>query len=543
MMRAPVRANRRRAPVASGVAIPAPVAGWDAVSPLAKMPDDRAVVLDNWFPQPGYVEVRRGFNAAAGGMGSGPVESLLVYHGLTSAASKLIAAADSKLYDITDGVPLAVQTGLANNRWQWINFSTPAGKFLWCCNGADDPVHYNGSAWANPSLTISGYTGADIVHVNAHKKRLWFAFVDSTDAGYLGTEAIAGTVSLLPLGSYFTKGGYLVATATWTIDGGDGVDDKLVAISSRGQVAVFVGTDPSSVDAWALEGIYNVGPPIGRRCFTQVAGDLALINIDGVLPLSRALQVDRGSAPNIAITANINRAMNEAARNYSGNFGWELTPYPRGTMAILNVPLQQASTQHQYVMNTLHGAWCRFTGANANCWAVFNDELYFGGNDGTVYKADVGASDNGEIISATGQTAYSYYGAPGRIKHYGMIQPLLTTNADTRPAIGISTDFQDNASVGTPSTAETGEARYDDIAVYDTATYAAEFRSVTDWTGLAGVGQAASVHFRVSTGSGSNVGKWDVSKWDIAEWQAGTPADVSIQLNGFNVIFERGGFI
>ena len=51
-------AVKRRPPavVAQGVPIPAPVGGWDAISPLANMPVDRAVVLDNWIPRPGWIE-------------------------------------------------------------------------------------------------------------------------------------------------------------------------------------------------------------------------------------------------------------------------------------------------------------------------------------------------------------------------------------------------------------------------------------------------------------------------------------------------------
>jgi hypothetical protein len=37
-------------------------------------------------------------------------------------------------------------------------------------------------------------------------------------------------------------------------------------------------------------------------------------------------------------------------------------------------------------MNTINGSWWKFTGWSANCFELFGDELYYGGN-GTVYKA------------------------------------------------------------------------------------------------------------------------------------------------------------
>lgn len=541
MIRRAARSNPGKREVSRGSSIPAPVGGWDAVNALADMPEDRAVVLENWFPSTTDVRVRRGHQVQCGGMGSGVVDSLLVYNGLTVATSKLFAATDNKIYDVSASGTAVVtdRVGLANNRWQYVNFTTTGGKFLWACNGADSPIHYNGSAWAQPSIT--GVTPSDIINVNAHKNRLWFVLKDSTKAAYLPTGAIAGAATTFELGGLFTQGGYLVAMATWTRDGGSGADDLAVFISSRGQVAVYAGTDPASGTTWELIGVYDVGPPIGYRCFTKVGGDLALLNIDGVLPLSNVLNLDRAAQTKAAITANINNAMNEYARSYKGNFGWELTPYAKGTMAVLNVPIQEGQTQIQPVMNTITGAWCKFTGMNANCWAVFKDNLYFGGNDGFVYEADRGGQDLLTPIDAVGQGAYNYYNMRGRLKNWKLLQPLLTTDSDARPVIGISTDFRDNASLGTPSSSQTISALYD-VALYDVDVYAVEGRTVADWTSISGIGQCAAIHFRARTGRESGVSIWGVSEWGEGEWSYSVSGEVVMRLNGFNVIHENGGF-
>lgn len=547
-MRQPLRRKRAaRSQVATGTSIEAPVGGWDAVSSLDDMPPDRAVVLDNWFPTTSDVRVRRGFKGHAAGMGGEAVESLLPYHGVSSATNKLFAASNNDIWDVTSGGN-AVDQGvtITNNRVQYVNFTTPGGKFIWICNGTDAPLHYNGSVWAAPSITsastVTTVNASDIIHVNAHKHRLWFVQKDSTKAAYLPVNSVAGAATTFELGSLFTKGGYLNAMATWTMDGGAGVDDKAVFISSRGQCAVYAGTDPSSANTWALEGVYDLGPPIGRRCFTKVAGDLALINVDGVVPLSRALGQDRANVSAIAITKNINNAMNTAARSYRTLFGWELTPYIKGTMAILNVPIQEGILQHQYVMNTETGAWCRFTGMNANCWADFNDNLYFGGNDGLVYQADTTGVDFDGVIEAIGQGAYNYYNARGQLKDWKMVQPLLTTDSDSRPAVGMSTDFKDNAVLGTPSAAATTSALYD-TAVYDTDLYSLENRSVTDWVTVSGIGQCASIHFRANTGPEEGVALWGYGEWNEALWAEQPSGDIVMRLQGFNVLHERGGIL
>lgn len=520
MLRKPARPNPGRRQVSKGKSIPAPVGGWDAVSALADMPEDRAVRLENWFPTTTDVRVRRGHVVHCDDMGTSPVGTLMVYNGLTTATSAMFAVTDGDIYDVSASGAGSVtsETGLANSRWQYVNFTTSGGKFLWCCNGADAPLHYNGSVWAAP--TITGITASDIINVNGHKNRLWFVLKDSTKAAYLATGAIAGAATTFELGGLFTRGGFLVAMATWTRDGGAGPDDLAVFMSSRGQAVVYAGNDPAAANTWELIGVYDVGPPIGYRCFTKVGADLMLVNLDGVLPLSKGLVLERSAQAQVTITLNINSAMNEAARSYKGNFGWEMTAYAKGTMAILNVPIEEGATQEQYVMNTITGAWCKFSGMNANCWAVYKDDLYFGGNDGVVYKADTGGVDVATAIDAIGQGAYNFYDSMGVLKQWRMLQPLITTDSDSRPSIGISTDFKDNVALGTPTASVLASALYD-IAVYDVDVYAVEGRTVADWTSISGVGQCASVHFRAQTAS---------------------TGEVVMRLNGFNVIHENGGF-
>jgi hypothetical protein len=548
MIRRPARSNPARRQVASGASIPAPVGGWDAVSALADMPTDRAVVLDNWFPRPGDVEVRRGHTAHAAGMGSNPVETLAVYNGTTSAASRMFAITGATIWDVSSAglATTTGQTGLSNNRWQHVNFSTAAVTVLYLVNGVDEPRYYNGSSWTVPAGAITGILPAErtaLINVNAHKNRLWFIIKDTTTAVYFPTSSLSGAAEKFELGGFLTKGGYLVAMGTWTRDGGSGSDDYAVFVSSRGQAVVYQGTNPASPQAWSLVGVFDVGAPIGYRCFTKVGGDLALINIDGVLPISKALvESQSGAAGAIAFTNRIQNAVNEATRQYADNFGWEFVVYPRGTMALLNVPIQESTTQHQYVMNTLTGAWCRFKGQNANCWAVFRDELYFGGNDGKVNVADTGSIDLGTPVDAIGQTAYSFYNSRGQVKRWTMIQPLVTTDSTFAvPSVGVSTDFKDNATLTTPAPANVPAARFDE-AIWDQDVFPAESRAVADWLSISGIGQCASIHFRARTGSEDGVSFWGFDEWGEAVWSGDVSQDVVERVNGFNLVYERGAF-
>jgi hypothetical protein len=93
--------------------------------------------------------------------------------------------------------------------------------------------------------------------------------------------------------------------ANWNIDGGLGADDYAAFLSSQGEVALYKGTDPASSTTWALQGVYWLGSPIGRRCFVQYGSDVAVISQDGLLPLSKELPQNRINSNVVALTDTI----------------------------------------------------------------------------------------------------------------------------------------------------------------------------------------------------------------------------------------------
>ena len=543
MLRQALSVNAARERVVSGAIIPAPVEGWDAESPLASMDPKRAVSLINWFCQPGFIEVRNGSQLHASEMGlTTPVESLLIWEG--PSARSLWAAAGSVIYNVTAALAgTSTVTSLTNARWQHVNFTTPGGHFLFIVNGADAPRHYNGSSWATP--TITGFTADNAIGINIHKKRLWFTLINSTKAAYLPVNQIAGVATTFELGSLFSKGGVLQAMATWSIDAGVGIDDLAIFISSRGQIAVYRGTDPNSASTWALVGVYDLGTPIGRRCFTKVGNDLAVITVDGVIPISVALGFDRAAVEKVSITKRIAQAMNKAARLYKNNYGWELEIYAAGTMAILNVPVSENDTAEQYVMNTLTGAWSKFQGWNANVFAVFNDKLYFGNNTGEVVLADTGSADIGTAITATGETAYAAFGNQANLKRFTMIQPLLRTIGNPRMSLGISTDFNETFLLSTPTGSTVAAAQWD-AAKWDEDEWPQDSSSSTDWTSTPALGRFASVKFRTTTGDSVGDASWGFGVWSKNKWGSGGSGgnvDQTMEINGFNVLAEVGEFV
>jgi hypothetical protein len=494
--------RQQRMPVSTP--LPIPTGGLDAVSPLTSMPPDRAIVLDNFFPRLKDIELRRGHAAHCDTGETGEaIESLMVYNAPVGSSDRMFAAVAGNIEDVTTSTPSESITGLSNNRWQHINFSTSGGNFLVMCNGANGVRYYDGSAWA--TSTITGVTAADLIHICGFKNRIWFVEKESSDAWFLPPDSIQGAASRFPLGGVFQEGGFLMAIATWALDGGDGPDDRIAFISSEGEVAIYAGADPTNAASWSLQGVYKVGAPIGRRCTLKIGGDVAIICVDGVVPLSKAMVVERGSALTVAITANIQPLLNAAAKDFRDIFGWELCSYPLGTMAILNVPQLLNETAIQYVMNTVSGAWCRFTGWNANCFAVFQEELYFGGNDGVVYQADTSGADNGEPIVGEVQTAFND-GSNPMLKIWCLVRPFIITDGDVQPGIAVNVDYRNDAQVET-SPAVLPDAAEWDIAEWDVDVWPIEENLVAEWQEVGAVaGNVASIKMQVAAqGAGSDV--------------------------------------
>ena len=523
---------------ASGASIPSPIEGWDAVSPIAAMSPKRAVRLINWFPQPDWVEPRKGYTLHTDTLSSFPVETLAAYHGAT--INKLFAASDDTIYDVTSAFASVVSlTGTHGARYQYINFANSGGNYLYMVNGEDDPIYYDGASWA--SATITGVSGSDIVDVNAHKSRIWFAERDTTDAWYLPIENIQGAATRFPLGALFTNGGVLNSIGTWSVDAGTGPQDYIVFVSSRGQVAIYGGIDPAS--DFALVGVFDMGPPIGRRCLTKVGADLAIISLDGVLPLSKAMIFERAAVVNAALTQRIQRVMNQSASLYKDNFGWELISYPKGTRAILNVPVSENEEQVQYVMNTLSGAWCQFTNMNANTWEVFVDDLYFGGNEGHVYLADTGTTDYNNIFRADMMTAFNYFGSRGQQKRYMMCRPLINTDRQITPGLAFNVDFKDTAAISVQSVAVPVDALWD-VALWDTGVWGGEVQVQDSWTSVTGLGYCASVRMLIEVDQPDTGVAWGHALWGINNWgETNVSSESVLQVNSFDVLMQTGAYI
>jgi len=473
---------------------PAPIFGWNSRDPLAAMGESDAVVFDNWFARTGYVITRRGCIDWATGF-PGQVNSMLVYNGATS--SQLFGCAVPGIYNATSQgtIGAAVVGGLIGDKFKYVNFSTAGGKFLLAVNGADLAQSYDGTTWSNPAITgLGALTTADFDHISIWKSRVFLTQKNSMSVWYLGINSIAGAASQIDFGSLFKMGGRIVATANWTIDGGYGMDDHLVIITSKGQIAVYNGTDPSSAANFVLIGVYDLGSPVGNKPYVKYGGELIIMTLDGFQPLSGYLTSTRTNNK-LAISDKISGAVTQATTDYQNNFGWEVVLFPKENMLLFNIPVKQSKESQQYVMNTITGAWSRFLGWNANSFEVKDDDLYFAAN-GKICKAWQGFSDSELPINTDVKTSFSYFNAMGQIKQWKMARLVLNGNLKPNLNMGLNVDFEDKNVSNTASFS--GANNLWDQAIWDSANWSGVI-IYKDWQSVSGYGYCAALRIKTSS--------------------------------------------
>ena len=329
-----------RSQASQTVTVAAPIGGWNARDALGAMDPLDAVTLQNFWPGTNSVILRSGYTKHATGLPA-QVQTLMAYSSGTS--NKLFAVSDGKIYDATNtgAVGAAAVSGLTNSKFQYTNITTTGGSYLMAVNGADKLRTFDGTNWHKDGdgapYDITNVDTATVSNIILFKNRIWLTTSNTLKAWYLPVNSIGGAAVALDMTSVFQLGGYIMAGMTWTLDAGYGVDDYLVFITSNGEALVWRLTDPTTPTGISQIGLYKVGAPIGRRCFSKFGGDLLIITQDGVVPMSGALQSSRLD-PRVSITNKIQYAMSAAISAYGGNFGWCLLYYPKENQLILNVP-------------------------------------------------------------------------------------------------------------------------------------------------------------------------------------------------------------
>lgn len=468
--------------------VSAPVGGWNARDALAEMRPEDAIRLVNWFPRATYCESRGGATNWTTGMAASG-KSLMAYNA-PSGSNKLFCGTSSGIYNVSaqGAAPAAETATVTNGKFQHVNFATASGtEYLIAVNGVDKPLYYDGTTWVSVDAVsvpaITGVTTPNLIHVNVFKFRLFFIEKSKLSFWYLPVASLGGAAVEFQLNTLFSRGGFVMAMGTWTIDSGTGSEDLAVFITSEGEAAVFQGSTPGSATDWNLVGVYFVGKPIGRRCFASLGGDMILLLQEGAFPLSKALltaAIDRSKA----LTNRIELAFQQEARLFNSVFGWEACIFPGQGAVIINIPQVEGGLHYQYVMNTTTQRWCQFSGWDAECFAVFNGELYFCRSSvNNTAKAWTGQADFGANIVLDAKTAFNYFGTDDQ-KMLKLIRPVFMVTGPIAFLMGADADYNDSQPSGVASYTVGAIALWD-VAIWDVDVWGSDFVLEKEWKTVA----------------------------------------------------------
>jgi len=459
---------------------PAPTLGLNTVSSAADMPPTDAVEIDNLISTELGLTVRGGWYEYATGIDSlNAVKSVMSWEGapptsLVSplATSILFAATDHGIYNVEGGgdlsalVPAIALSGTPGaGVFNWVQFTAAGGAhYLVACSETDGGFLFNGLTWMKMTSVggpgpgiVTGVNPVDFVQVCAWKKRLLFVKRASGEMWSLPIESVGGLAKVFDFGPQLIGGGSVLALCNWTQDAGAGIDDRLVIISTSGDLVIYEGTDPTDAAKFANVGVWYIGtPPVGRRCFTSDGGNVYVLTQYGVIPVNQVVQ---GGLDNILTSdtsllkqlRKLQGALNQDFQFLLATEGWELTSFP--SLALLHIarPSIAANSFIQYAFQLHSTAWSRLLDVPAITFSRRLSEIYAGTSDGRVLRVFDGFTD-GKLLDGTGAheirsrltPAFNYLGLPTVVKQALMVRLRFLANANPAYIVQMNADFEVN---------------------------------------------------------------------------------------------------
>jgi hypothetical protein len=496
--------------------IPAPVLGLDFVRALPLQDRGGANVLENFTVRRSGAELRPGWKRWVSNL-PGVVNSVMVYNPPRGAGSLLIpkifaACDDGNIYDVTDPqteafvppVAVAIPGQIVPGRFSWTNFSTAATNYLCICAAGGGYWTYDTTGgWINRTGAITGAGAAaapNFDYVLSWKSRLWFIANNTADVYFLGVNAIQGSGQNFDFGPLLTHGGHLSAMGSWTVDAGNGIDDKLVLVAQGGDVLVYEGTDPASAAAFRMIGRWFAGrPPEGRRFMSKYGGDLLMITSNGADFMSRILR-GRGlmdpEGPGIDDpAARYNEVIGEQVRNTYGLQFWSPIFIASEQVMMVITPFNTVITGKQHIFSALQRAWSTYAGLPIVCADTLDGVLYFGTPDGTVGRLFAAPTDDELSDGTVGREVLgrlqSAYVAPGKdvmaLKRPVLVMPMFIGANAPKARVQVNTEWNSESPPGSPAYVAPVVALWD-ISRWDQAVWVGGLFTFQGWVGCSGLG-------------------------------------------------------
>lgn len=507
-----MRQNFRRVPVPQQVqqrsrvkTFPSPIRGWVVNENLAVPKPAGARILENWRPTSTGVQLRGGSSRHAT-IGSTPVQSIMTYN--AGGLLKMFAANATGIFDVTapadPEVPPAAAVAVTSGLYSSAQMATTGGSFLIAVNGADLLQLYDGSTWAAiddmSTPSIANVATDALSHVWTYRNRVFFVEGGTLTAWYLPVDSIGGAAADFSLAGVFQDGGSLLLGATWSLDAGDGIDDKCVFISDLGEAAIYEGGNPSDANDWRLVGRYQIGRPLGKRATMRAGGDLLVATEEGVVPISAAINKDKAALSLASVSRNIAPEWSREA--LARTLPWDMVKWSAKKIAVVALPADPGQVQCCFVVNLETGAWAKYTGWDTRCLGLHGGQVYFGTSDGRIMQAETGGSDDGASYECIAVGLFDHFDAIGPIKTIQMARATFLAGKSFEPQLTASVDYSVTLPAAPASVPDDVIFNEWDSGLWDQATWDAGTSPMisTRWVSIGASGFTAAWQIQVTCG-------------------------------------------
>jgi len=509
--------------------IPAPTRGIILSENEAFMQPGAAMVCDNWKPTLRGLALRGGcIRWGDTGLGSPMISAFRYADGNNQ---RIYFGDATQLYDMTSGGSgTVIQAGQHSGNYSASQLSNQGGNFLIALNDAGDPpLRFDGASWehltpgyvppAGKPSPITGPAGSTVVnggnltYVCKYRNRLFFIEGSSMNAWYLPLNAVGGALALIPLSGAATKGGKLLFCASWSIDAGDGIDDKLVFATDLGELLIFTGSDPSDANNWRQEGRYTISPPMGMNAHLPIGGDLLIATTSGIIPISAAITKDSEQLELAAVTLTIKPMWRDEAIA-KRSWAWSMENWEVYGGVFVTWPGGTPGNRYCAVANAATGAWCRYVGWDATCFVKLRDDMFFGTQDGYVMQADRTGYDDGVPYVATLVGGWEMFQSPAQTITWDQARASFTvgTQQNFQPLLSACTDYVVNLPAAPPAPPDPGPLDLWDQGLWDVAKWDAPMpaRPVVRNTMWVSIGMTGFSHAPVVMATVAQAAKPDV---------------------------------
>lgn len=378
----------------------------------------------------------------------------------------------------------------------------------------------NGTTASGSAITITGVATNTLSAVWSYASRLFFVERNSLSAWYLSADSVGGAATELPLAGLFDRGGSLVFGARWSLDSGDGLDDKCVFVTNQGEVAIYQGADPGDA-SWKLVGLYRMPKPLGKRAFVQSGGDLLIATQSGLIPISAAVRADMATIEQQAISRPIEtywRSQSIALTSAS----WDIVKSEDMGVFLVTQP-DDGSGQTMLAADLVTRAWSRITGWDAQSVVYHQGNTYFGSSDGKVYQGDITGADDGEIYTASYLGSFESLGFYGQVKTILQARALFEVGTAINPQVTAAADFNEALPAPPNALSESSSSLWD-VAKWDENVWdgGRELRITSEW---------------------SAIGITGVTLAPIVQLTFGSPVTPQVNLIAIDAQFHTGAFV